>query len=607
LSHSSSTTVTEDTGQEESDTEVQGQSLDSDNFEQSDHSQVNHSQPKDPEAEATTPSVVSRIEERLLVHSLKRLTSQQRFKDPWLLATFIVACIISCVSCWYFFQHHQILLYNDAISHLRIARRVFDNINPGFAQLGGVWLPLPHVLMLPFIWNDYLWRTGLAGSFSSMISYVIAAVYLFRSARRLTHNNRASFVGTLLFMVNPNVLYLQSTPLSEIICVATTVMACYYFLAWAQEDHPKYLVGMAASTFLATLSRYDGWGLFLILLVLIVVVGWIKRQRWAQIEGALLIFGSLGSLGIALWILWDGVILGDPFYWHDYLFEGVTHAPFYTYSNLWQSISAYMLLSIETVGPILFVLAATAVIVFVSRIRLTPTMLGGLAFLTPFAFYILIFFTGQDSIYIPGIGPANTWHDLWNVRFGVQAVAPIALFLAILASSRSIRPLWSVIRQAILIIVIGVQTMLTSYGGIISLQDGLYGASCLPTERITIYLAQHYASGRILEDVNAFPVNEADIGEMDLKDTIYEGSGEVWKKALKNPASAVDWIIAQPRIKNDLIATHIDLNSPKFLSQFTLVVEQGDGLRLYHRIGRSPLPTRPAPSSLLTDHRLCSA
>jgi len=339
---------------------------------------------------------------------------------------------------------------------------------------------------------------------------------------------------------------------------------------------------------------------------LIVIVGWIKRQRWAKIEGALLIFGSLGSLGMALWILWDAIILGDPLYWHNYLFGAAVHAPFYTYDNLWQSISAYMLLSIETVGPIPFVLAATGVLVFVFRLRLRPTMFGGLAFLAPFAFYILIFFTGQDTIYMPGIGPANTWYYLWNVRFGVQTVAPIALFLAILASSRSIRPSWSAIRQAVLILVIGMQTMLIAYGGIISLQDGLYGASCSATQRITIYLAQHYAGGKILEDVNAFPINEGDIGGIDLKDTIYEGSGEVWKKALNDPASVADWIIAQPRIKNDLIATHIDLKSPKFLSRFTLVVEQGDGLRLYHRIGRPPLPTRPIRSSLLTDHRLCS-
>jgi cellulose synthase/poly-beta-1,6-N-acetylglucosamine synthase-like glycosyltransferase len=529
-------------------------------------------------------------------------------EDPWLLATFILACIASFSSCWYFFQNHRILLYDDAISHLRIARRVFDNITPGLSQLGGVWLPLPHVLMLPFIWNDYLWRTGLAGSFSSMLCYLVAVIYLFLSARRLTRSNSASFVGTLLFIVNPNVLYLQSTPLSEIVCVATTLIACYYFLAWVQEDHPKYLVGTAAGTFLATLSRYDGWGLFLVLLVLLVAVALLKRQSWRKIEGILLIFGSLGSLGIILWLLWDAIILGNPFYWHDYLFGGLDAPNFYTEHNLWQSISAYMLLSMDTVGPLLFTLAIASVVIFVIRKSIKPDMLGGVVFLTPFLFYILIFFTGQDTIYLPGVGPATTWHYLWNVRFGVETVAPVALFLAILARRWSIeksRSLWIILRPALLIGVIILQTVVMAYGGVVSLQDGLYGASCLPTENITIFLAQHYASGKILEDVNAFPINEADIG-IDLKDTVYEGSGIAWKQALNNPASIVDWVIAQPNIPNDLIATHIDLKSPQFLSKFKLEVQQWDGLSLYHRIGGPPLPTRPVPSSLFTDHRFCS-
>jgi hypothetical protein len=236
-------------------------------------------------------------------------------------------------------------------------------------------------------------------------------------------------------------------------------------------------------------------------------------------------------------------------------------------------------------------------------------MFGGVVFLTPFVFYILIFFTGQDTIYLPGVGPANTPHYMWNVRFGVESVAPVALFLAILARYWSITKLARlspVIGQIVLVIAIGLQTMWTAYGGVISMQDGMYGGSCEPTERITIYLAQHYAGGKILEDVNAFPINEADIG-IDLKDTVYEGSGKLWKKALKDPASVVDWIIVPSDLKNDLIANHIDLKSPTFLSQFTLVVQQPDSLRLYHRNEPSPLPTRPIPSSLITDHQLCGS
>ena len=50
---------------------------------------------------------------------------------------------------------------------------------PGLAQLGNVWLPLPHLLMAPFAQNDFLWRTGLAGTLTSMPCYLIASIYVF--------------------------------------------------------------------------------------------------------------------------------------------------------------------------------------------------------------------------------------------------------------------------------------------------------------------------------------------------------------------------------------------------------------------------------------------
>jgi len=156
------------------------------------------------------------------------------------------------------------------------------------------------------------------------------------------------------------------------------------------------------------------------------------------------------------------------------------------------------------------------------------------------------------------------------------------------------------------------QTILIAHAGIISLQDGQYGFSCIPTEPLTVYLAQHYNGGKILEDANTFLFAESDAG-IDLKNTIYEGSTGLWKKALNDPASMVEWIIMSPDAPDDPIAKQFDLESPAFLSQFTLVLQERDKiaygkyhLNLYHRNGRSPLPARPIPSSLLTDHRLCA-
>ncbi|HEX6109529.1 MAG TPA: glycosyltransferase, partial [Ktedonobacteraceae bacterium] len=169
-------------------------------------------------ADARIKKVVSTITEALLAMptlSMPAFSRAQRaaivqsqrtkVRDLWLPVTVITACVASIAAWWYYFQQHETLLYADAYSHLRIARSVVDSATPGFNQLGGVWLPMHHMLMLPFVWNDFLWKTGLAGSIPSMVSYVVAALYLFLFARRFTNDGFACFLGILTFLLNPNI------------------------------------------------------------------------------------------------------------------------------------------------------------------------------------------------------------------------------------------------------------------------------------------------------------------------------------------------------------------------------------------------------------------
>jgi cellulose synthase/poly-beta-1,6-N-acetylglucosamine synthase-like glycosyltransferase len=564
------------------------------------------------ESKVTLQVAAFRSTERPSVRLPKRPRWQQWLKDPWLLATFVIAFIASITSCWYYFQHHQILLYEDAFSHMAIARRIFDSLTPGFAQIGGTWLPLPHLLMLPFIWNDYLWRTGLAGSFPSMACYLVTTVYLYLTARRLTRKSLASFVGALVFILNPNVLYLQTTPLSELVCIATMTMTGYYFLAWAQDDHPKYLIFAAGSTCLATLARYDGWILFPTLLVFIVFIGWIRHHQRVQIEGNLIVFGVLSGLGIGLWLLWCAMIFGDPLYFQRGPYSAQAQTAMLlqtqvlaTYHNLFQSLRYYTLLCVDTVGPILFFLAALSLVVFVSRRRLVPETFAVLVFLAPFCFYVLSLYSGQVNLYVPQV-LANP-QGIFNVRFGAEMVVPIALFLAMLAgqwSPKAFARHWATIESCFLAGVIILQTILVVNGGVITVQDGQYGGSCAYAHPINTYLAQHYAGGKILENIFSSKIDGTEAG-VELKDIISESSDELWKEALSDPASMVDWIIVRPGLKIDPIVTHIDLQSPAFLSQFTLVLQEQDGISLFHRNGRPPLPTRPLPSGFLNEHLLC--
>src|SRR5437870_5549764 len=87
-----------------------------------------------------------------------------------------LAICVSVFSFLFYFRRGDVLLYGDAVAHINIARRVFESKTPGLLQLGTVWLPLPHLLMMPFLISDEMWRTGVGGSIPSMVCYVLATL-----------------------------------------------------------------------------------------------------------------------------------------------------------------------------------------------------------------------------------------------------------------------------------------------------------------------------------------------------------------------------------------------------------------------------------------------
>ena len=105
---------------------------------------------------------------------------------PHRMAVVCVASIVSVGKFLYYYRQGLTLLYTDAQSHLLIAKRVIDSPTPGFAQLGNVWPVIQHVLMLPLIWSDTLFETGIAGSAISMIFFVLTALVLHETTSMIT-------------------------------------------------------------------------------------------------------------------------------------------------------------------------------------------------------------------------------------------------------------------------------------------------------------------------------------------------------------------------------------------------------------------------------------
>jgi hypothetical protein len=142
-----------------------------------------------------------------------------------------VAMAASTAAIIWSWRHGAMLNYGDAVAHLHIARRVFDSRTPRFSQLGSVWLPLPHILLMPFVQKYDWWATGLAGIFPSALAYIASCAGIYRLARHWL-NPGAAALALVFFALNPNLLYMQTTAMTEPLFVCEVIWIVVWMAEW---------------------------------------------------------------------------------------------------------------------------------------------------------------------------------------------------------------------------------------------------------------------------------------------------------------------------------------------------------------------------------------
>jgi hypothetical protein len=205
----------------------------------------------------------------------------------------LLLAAIGGAAAWWCFERGYTLYFGDAEAHLNIARRVFDSRTPGPYQIGTVWLPLPHAVLIPFVMRDLWWRSGLAGVFPSVACFVLAGAFLFAAARR-DGSPGAALATALLFTLNPNILYWQATPMTELLFIAS-LLAMLWATLWFRDSQSllAILVAAAASN-AASLTRYEGWFL--------IPFAWAYLLFVAIRRGHAMLFAVLAALGPLAWL-----------------------------------------------------------------------------------------------------------------------------------------------------------------------------------------------------------------------------------------------------------------------------------------------------------------
>jgi dolichyl-phosphate-mannose-protein mannosyltransferase len=451
----------------------------------------------------------------------------------------LVACLAVALSvCAYAWYAHAGLTvgYGDAVSRMMIARRVVAGRATGLAQLGTTWLPLHTMLMLPLIWNDTLFHSGFAGAFPSMVTYALTAIYLYRMARLLFSSRGTAWVAALIFLLNPSVLYMQSTAMSEVPLLCGATIAIYYMVRWARSYYTMDLAKSAVAVAVSAGIRYDGWALAAAFAVVVLYVAW-RRQGYAGAESHSILYGMLAFSSCAAWVIYNGVIFHDPLL---FLFFGdSTHTVHHLegYHKPWLSFEMFGYAAGETAGWMMMALAALGLILFAVRHRLQASALPVYALLLPIAYHWLIFYVGIDSIRLPQLGATI----YWNARFGLMLVPAVVIFAAYLASQHHYLRLTTLLATLAFVVINNTLQMPMALREPASPQS----ASVVPHQRMAAeWLLAHYHGGDVLisYDPDA-PMAYFLMRGLPDEALLTDAAKAPFAAALAHPETSVKWIV----------------------------------------------------------------
>jgi hypothetical protein len=474
----------------------------------------------------------------------------------------LLAALVSLLALWLYYCENAILLYGDAVAHINIARRVFDSRTPGLTQLGTVWLPLPHLLNIPFIMNDWLWRTGVGAAIPSMLAYIAGVVGVFRLVRgtvpaQSTASRSSAWIAALIYALNPNLLYLQSTAMTEPLYLAPFIWTIVYFSEFVQQQDDPTRAGRALERCAmllaaAMLVRYDGW----FLAAIVVPAGWLAARRSGLLPAMkrqLIGFSLLPVLTAGLWLAYNHAAYGNAleFATGHYSSRAIQQRsrtatmPTYPGEKSPRDATLYFLklARLNTgQGKAEDALFLGAVVALLAMIYFSRGYWPWLLLWVPLPFYVLSIAWGSVPIYFPDWYPFS----YYNVRYGLELLPAIAVFFAL--GFKFLGNFFSPPRVAAAAALV----VLLSYASIwqrtpLCLREArVNGRTRMVFEQqVATVLPKLPAGSTLLMDLSDHPgaVQKAGIP---FRRVLRESNPPFWEAALADPARSADYVIAFP-------------------------------------------------------------
>ena len=524
---------------------------------------------------------------------------------------FLAGLILGLSFFAYYHGHGLTLAHYDAKAHLVVARRIVDSIEPGYGQMGVNWLPLIHLIYLPFVIFESQYRSGFLPSLISVCAFALSGWLTYRVAHRMTCSISAGIFAAAILLGNPNLEYLQSCPLTEPLYMMFLLLALDSLISWRESDRASQPWLAAVWISLGALCRYEGWYVFAGVLLLLLYDFWteyLPRRRAVQ---AAAVFFTVFAVPAVAHFGYIFLRLGDNFFRR---VAGGNPAPYLTYKRPVLSI-VFHLGELSQVASILPLLMAAAGLLL---------MLGQrkkFSFRAPLLLLWLPSLINISALY---------WGMIYRLRYSVLLLPAVAIFGGlVLTSARAKRHAllillitamglpwlsWcffptnqgekllpgpgALIVPAVGLILFTIARVSEEYGWVL-LSLCVLGMQIPPLERedrpmmaetlehdfieperqlVMQCLRRNYDRTRILIDMGKQAPLVYDSG-LNAKEFVYSEGGEsLWHEALSNPSKQVGWICASA---GDEISERLQVD-PGWAHGYSLAVKT-KSLSLYRR------------------------
>lgn len=486
-------------------------------------------------------------------------------KDPLPKIAGGLGLVIGISAAWFYARQGLTLSHYDAKAHLVVARRILDSLTPEYSQIGAVWLPLPHLLNMLPVQIDTLYRTGASAVLISILSFALACYGIGRIVLHVTGSRTGALVATALFGLDPDVLYLQSTPMTEPLLFGLTLLAVSLVYDWIErgaDDEPKAAGWVLIA---ACLTRYEAWFVTASLLALTVLVLWrrgvpigkaLKRAADLGWYPALAVVGFVmhSRFTIGEWFVTGGFFVTDPRTLGNILTS---------FLHVWwgmRQLTSNALVALALVG-----VCAVLIRGFRSRehaSQLIALSLVGFLVLPTYAFY-----QGHP----------------FRMRYMIAPVVGVAVFCGIAVGS--LRGRWRNI-AAVAATAMMAMTLRPLSAAAPMIEEAQWDrANSTGRHNVTECLMRDYHHELILASMGSLAhyMQELSNEGLRIRDFVHEGNLPYWQEAIEAPKGRVGWILIEEQAEGgDMLAARARASS-EFLTGFTRVCA-GGGVALYKAV-----------------------